>query len=267
MNDSLYIKLTRLTDEYSKLGIANTLDYEEQLGIVYTFHSTGIEGNTLTLEETTLVIKEGMIFKGKLKDYNEAKDHYNAYLKIIHLAKEKRDITPELIKEINAAVMHSTGSEHNTPVGTYHSSKGDYRLQNVFAGIATFPNYDKVQGMVDDFCAWANDLLSNVKTTEEIFKLGADAHFNLVSIHPFVDGNGRTSRAIMNYIQLRFNKPPIILSQDTKNQYFTALQQSRDKEDISIIRTFILNEYITNLERDIEKVKDQNDGKGLFLGF
>lgn len=267
MNDSLYIKLTRLTDEYSKLGIADTLDYEEQVGIIYTYHSTGIEGNTLSLEETILVIKEGRTFNGKLKDHNETQDHYNAYLKIVQRAREKVEITPELIKEINAAIMHGTGSIQIAPLGVYDSSKGEYRLQDVYAGMTRFPSSPKVPGMVDAFCTWVNEQFSKAKTTEDIFNLAADAHYNLVSIHPFVDGNGRTSRAIMNFIQLMFDKPLIILNQDNKNEYFKALQQSREKEDISIIRTFILDEYITNLERDIRKVKDQDSGKGLFLSF
>lgn len=267
MNDSLYIKLARLTDEYRELGIAETLDYEEQVGIIYTFHSTGIEGNSLTLEETALVIKEGRTFKGKLKDHNETQDHYNAYLKIVQRAREKVEITPELIKEINAAIMHSTGSIQIAPLGMYDSSKGEYRLQDVYAGITRFPTSTKVPGMVNKLCTWANAQLVKVKTTEDIFNLAADAHYNLVSIHPFVDGNGRTSRAIMNYIQLTFDQPLIILNQDNKNNYFTALQQSREKEDISIIRTFILDEYVTNLERDIEKVKNQDEGKGIFFSF
>ena len=130
-----------------------------------------------------------------------------------------------------------------------------------------FPGSPKVPGMEDDFCSWANDQLGKVKTTEEIFNLAADAYFNLVSVHPFVDDNCRTSRAIMNYIQLAFDQPLIILNQDNKNEYFTALQQTREKEDLSIIRTFILIEHNTNLERDIRKIKDQDGGKGLFLSF
>ena len=170
-----------------------------------------------------------------------------------------------MIKEINADVMHSTGSVHNTPLGTYDGSKGKYRLQDVYAGTTRFPNCNKVPGMVDDFCSWADDQLNKVKATEDIFNLAADAHYKLVSIHPFIDGNGRTSRAIMNYIQLRFTKPLIILSQDNRFEYYKALQRTRKEEDISIIRTFILDEHTPNLEQEIEKVKDPNRVKDIFL--
>ncbi|MBL4753816.1 MAG: Fic family protein [Flavobacteriales bacterium] len=138
-------------------------------------------------------------------------------------------------------------------------------LEDMIALVALFRPGPLESGMVDDFCSWANNQLNKVKTTEEIFNLAADAHYKLVSIHPFIDGNGRTSRAIMNYMQLRFTKPLIILSQDNRFEYYKALQRTRKEEDISIIRTFIMDEHTPNLEHEIEKVKDPNGVKDIFL--
>jgi len=80
-----------------------------------------------------------------------------------------------------------------------------------------------------------------------------DAHFDLVSIHPFYDGNGRTSRLLMNYLQAYFNLPLSIVFKEDKTSYFEVLQQIRKEENIELFREFMLGQYSKYLQVEIEK--------------
>ena len=116
-----------------------------------------------------------------------------------------------------------------------------------------------------------DERLPNVRGQEEQLKLSFAAHFDLVSIHPFYDGNGRTSRLLMNYLQLYFNLPLSIVFKEDKAAYFEALQQTRKAEDISIFRKFMFAQYAKYLQLEIEKFEQVNKegtkGKGYSFVF
>ena len=101
-------------------------------------------------------------------------------------------------------------------------------------------------------------------------QLSFDAHYSLVSIHPFYDGNGRTSRLLMNYIQAFYNLPLAIVHQQSKVEYIQALIDTRESEDMGIFRSFMGSEYTRLLEMEIEKfqeIKEPKKGKGFSLLF
>ena len=85
--------------------------------------------------------------------------------------------------------------------------------------------------------------------------LAFDAHFELVSIHPFYDGNGWTSRLLMNFIQQYFGLPLTIVFSEDKAEYFDALEAARDKEDQAIFRKFMFGQFEKQLEQEIQKFK------------
>ncbi len=91
----------------------------------------------------------------------------------------------------------------------------------------------------------------------------------MVTIHPFYDGNGRTSRLLMNYLQLIFNLPLSIVFKEDKAAYFEALQQTRKEEDITIFRKFMFAQYAKYLQHEIEKFEqaEKGDGKGKGYSF
>lgn len=106
--------------------------------------------------------------------------------------------------------------------------------------------------------------------TKDKINLSFDAHFNLVSIHPFYDGNGRTSRLLMNYLQAYYNLPLAIVHNEAKAEYIEALIQTREKDDINIFRAFMSEEYSSFLQGEINKFEEMSKpkkGRGFNLLF
>lgn len=202
----------------------------EQL-IFISHHSTAIEGSSLTEEESRLLITDGITAKGKpLYDHNMVKDHFDALKFIISTAHQKRELTPAFIQEISAQVMRSTGGVINATAGSYDSSKGDWRKSAVHVGARHFTNDQKVEREVLGLCNEINKRLDTVGTPHDIYQLAFDAHFYLVSIHPFANGNGRVSRLLMNYILAYHNMPLATIFTEDKIDRFKEGERRKDME-------------------------------------
>lgn len=104
-------------------------------------------------------------------------------------------------------LMRTTGSVHSVLGGSFDSSKGEFRLCGVTAGVGghSYMNYLKVPAKVDELCAILQEKQKKMGTFREQYELSFNAHLNLVTIHPWVDGNGRTARLLMNYIQFCYH--------------------------------------------------------------
>lgn len=243
--------------KYKSLGISDVLHYEKFNLISISHHSTKIEGSTLTELETQILLDDGLTPKGKpVNDTLMVTDHFKALYFIIEKGRNKTPVTVDLIKEINSYVMKSTGGIYNTILGEIDASKGMFRKGNVTAGSSYFPNYDKVERLTNELVVFINKQISNDLSVDEKLNLSFDAHFNLVSIHPFYDGNGRTSRLLMNYIQTFFDLPLAIVNSEDKQEYIQALIDTREKEDIEIFRNFMKNQYEQYLLKEIKKFED-----------
>ena len=263
--------LIELIEKYQSLNLHEVIDHERYNLISIVHHSTKIEGSTLTEGEAQVLINKGLTPKGKpLLDSLMVTDHYAALKFIIEEAKAKKPLTIDLIKEINSLVVRNTGSVYNTLLGNVDARTGAFRKGNVTAGVTYFPNYDRVESLTKDMAAKINDLMKEAKNITDQTNLSFDAHFNLVSIHPFYDGNGRTSRLLMNYIQAYYNLPLAIVHSEAKVEYIQALLDSREKNDIQIFRKFMTNEYIMLLNSEIEKFEEvykPKKGRGFSLLF
>lgn len=128
-------------------------------------------------------------------------------------------------------------------------------------GFLIFPNYDKVERLTNELVLSINSRMNNDLSIDEKLNLSFDAHFNLVSIHPFYDGNGRTSRLIMNYIQAFYDLPLAIVNSEDKQEYIQALIDTREKENIEIFRNFMKNQYEQYLLNEIKKFEDSFSSK------
>ena len=138
-----------------------------------------------------------------------------------------------------------------------------YRKGNVSAGNSYFVNYDKVPGLTDELCKKIEERISVSGTVEDRLNLSFDAHFDLVTIHPFYDGNGRTSRLLMNFIPRFYGLPLSIVFKEDKADYFNSLIDRRVKEDISILRSFMYAQMAKQLAEEIHKYNDpKNQGQG-----
>lgn len=248
--------------KYKSLGISDVLHYEKFNLISISHHSTKIEGSTLTELETQILLDDGLTPKGKpVNDTLMVTDHFKALHFIIEKGRNKTSVTVDLIKDINSYVMKSTGGVYNTILGEIDASKGMFRKGNVTAGSSYFPNYDKVERLTNDLVLFINTQMKNDLSVDEKLNLSFDAHFNLVSIHPFYDGNGRTSRLLMNYIQTFYGLPLAIVNSEDKQEYIQALIDTREKEDIGIFRDFMKNQYENYLLNEIKKFEDSLSSK------
>ena len=241
-----------LIAEYNLLQLHSVIDYDRFNEYAITHHSTAIEGSTLTENETRLLLEEGITPKGKPLEHSlMVKDHYEALQFVLQHVKNKTVITTGLLTTINAKVMKRTGGIYNTPLGTVDASKGEYRKGNVSAGGSYFIGYDKVPSYTEAFVKKLAQNMAAASTVPQRLELSFAAHFDLVSIHPFYDGNGRTSRLLMNYLQALSGLPLAIIFKEDKADYFNALQSAGKEENLQPFFRFMYNQYTKFLQSEI----------------
>jgi len=255
-------------DLYNRLNLHEVVDHDKFYLYSIIAHSTAIEGSTLTELDTKLLLDEGITAGGKPLVYQLMnKDLKDAYDFAQEKAKNKTSITPGFLKELNEQVMKSTGSVMNNALGSFDSSKGDFRLCSVTAGPGgdSYMDFRKVPGYVDKLCEELNKRLEQVKTVEEIYNLSFDAHLNLVTIHPWLDGNGRTSRLLMNYIQYYKGVIPTKVNSEEKAAYIKALDRSRKEETNIPFREFMAEQLLKTLQRETRNYKKSQSGGMTFM--
>ena len=192
------------------------------LDIEYTYESNRIEGNTLTLQETALVVNEGVTISGKsMREHLEAINHTEAINYIKDIAKQDIEISERTIKEIHALILHGIDREN----------AGRYRTVPVMISGSTHmpPQPYLIEKLMEDFM-----LRFRQMEEEKVHPVlvAAYLHDELVRIHPFIDGNGRTSRLLMNLYLLRHGYVIITLkgSNDAKLNYYRALEKSHTEQ-------------------------------------
>ena len=262
------MELLKIKEKYCSLIEADDFDYNKFNQFAIVHHSNSIEGSTLTKEETYLLLEEHLTPKNKPLEHTlMAIDHLKALQFVVQLAEEKTPLTVEIIKEISALVMKTTGSEISSIAGNFDSSKGDFRKVTVRAGTTTFMDYKKVPERVNELVAYINKTINTSQDFLDINNLAFDAHFQMVSIHPFADGNGRLSRLVMNYIQQYHQMPLSVVYKEDKQDYFDALQETRKNEDISIFRNFMFSQTEKFLTEQIEELTQKQTSKNTGKGF
>ena len=254
------MNISELINKYQSLGINSTIDFDKFNHISLVHHSTKIEGSTLTEIESQVLITEGLTPKGKpIHDSLMVTDHFAALKFIINAAKKMNPITNEFIQQINSLVVKNTAKTYHTPFGVIEASNGAFRKGNVTAGISYFPNFDKVERLTSELVNTINQEMKKELSLIEKINLSFSVHFNLVSIHPFYDGNGKTSRLLMNYIQAVYNLPLVIVHNESKVEYIKALVETRELNDIGIFHNFMFLEYTNLLNAEITKFETMNN--------
>ena len=251
-------KLVDTVNRYNASGIEQQVDYEKFYLYSLITHSTAIEGSTVTEVENQLLFDEGIAANGKsLTEQMMNLDLKDAYIYGFEWVKGNKPYTVESLCRLSAMVMRRTGSEYSTLGGTFDSSKGELRRSNVSAGFGgkSYLSFQKVPQATADFCTWLNKALAEIDRDDiaACYRLSFEAHFRLVTIHPWVDGNGRTTRLLMNMVQRRLGLVPSIVTKDAKAEYIQALIDSREDEDSRIIQDAMMAQHIANLERRISQ--------------
>lgn len=248
-------KLITLIEQYKKLGIDSQIDYEKFYLYSIITHSTAIEGSTVTEIENQLLFDEGISAKGKtISEQMMNLDLKKAYEESIRIAKGHTDITIDMLKGLARLVMMNTGSTYKTALGEFSSANGDLRLLNVTAGAGgrSYLSYQKVPAKLQEFCDWINEERSKPMSTTERYKFSFEAHYRLVTIHPWADGNGRMARLVMNHIQFEFGLIPAKVLKEDKGDYINALIATRESDDINRFLDFMAEEMVKTISADID---------------
>ena len=190
-----------------------------------TYTSNAIEGNTLTRSETAIVLEKGITIGGKpLKDHLEALGHRDAIGYVRALAAVDAPIREGDIREIHRLVLARADPEE---AGRYS------RHQRAIAGSPLMlPSPAEIPALMGDLAAW---LASAPASHETAF----EAHYRLVTVHPFSDGNGRAARLLMNLLLLRAGYPPVVIGPEERVAYLDALQARQLRDDAEPWRTFM----------------------------
>ena len=254
-------KLEQLVTRYRELGIDNQIDYDKFYLYSLITHSTAIEGSTITELENQIMFDHGVSLKGKsIEEQSMNLDLKVAYEKAIEQAKQHKPITIDLLISLSALVMRNTGKEYNTALGNFSSARGELRLLNVTAGVGgrSYMNYSKVPAKLADFCERLNSERANASTmsVDELYQMSFDAHYNLVTIHPWADGNGRMARLVMNMLQFEFGLIPTKILKEDKEEYIKALVATREDDNLDIFRGFMTSMMEQNLQNEITTYLD-----------
>lgn len=250
--------IKKLKEQYQEILKQGILDYEKFNNYALTHHSTRIEGSSLSRQETFLLLDENLTPKGKPMEHSYmVLDHFKALKYVLELAENKTPLTAKNLQKISSLIMSQTGGEVNSLAGSFDSSKGEYRKLTVFAGETTFPSYQKVPKMVDEILAYVNEKNQEDLTEKQVYDLSFEAHYELVSIHPFADGNGRLSRLIMNYIQQFHNQPISVIFPEDKAEYIESLEKTDKTEDLTYFNSFMYKQLEKFFSLEIEKLTEK----------
>lgn len=252
--DNLFNETDKLKAELSKLRPLNPGEIkrlQEDFVINNTYNSNAIEGNTITLNETNLIIRRGVTINGKsIKEHLEIVGYRDALYYIFDLAKEKEThLTESTIKSIHSLVLMNDSE-----------NKGTYRKVPVSVGSHTPPPPYLVEEKINKLLEEYN---SSVKTNP--LKSITQFHLQFEQIHPFIDGNGRTGRLLMNLELIKHGYLPIDIKFSDVGKYYSSFEDYNENSNIIQLAELIthyeneeLKKHITMIN-DIEKSKKRND--------
>ena len=207
--DSLKNKL----DAQRPLAPSIVKNLKEDLILRWTYHSNAIEGNTLTLLETKVIL-EGITVGGKtLREHFEAINHRNAIYYVEDIIKKEEPFSEWQIRNIHQLILKNIDDDNS----------GRYRQQNVLISGATTtpPDYTLLNDKMKQFIDWYKIEANLLHPIERAAKVHAD----FVGIHPFIDGNGRTSRLLMNLELMKAGYPPCVITVEKRLAYYESLDQ------------------------------------------
>lgn len=212
----------------------------DALHIEYTYDSNRIEGNTLTLRETDLVIHKGLTVGGKpMNEHLEAINHYEAIQFISDLVKSNERFNLHNLLSIHGLILH----------GIDRGNAGRFRQVPVMiSGSRHIPPQPwQIDKLMEDYFLFYQQ---NKEVSHSVI-LAAELHERLATIHPFIDGNGRTARLVMNLILLQAGYPIANISGETEARlaYYNALEKCNVEQDKTAFHTLIVSYVIESLER------------------
>lgn len=249
-------KLKSWFDSFRPLDPSVVQEMKKFYDVKFTYNSNAIEGNTLTQSETEMVLEKGITIGGKtLKEHLEVIGHKEAIDYIEELVQQESVIGEREIKDIHSVIMQNIDKKE----------AGRYRNLDVrSAGTGhVYPPHYKVQDLMADFIYWLQSDEAKILHPIEFATL---AHYKLASIHPFKDGNGRTSRLLMNFILFQKGYPVAVISNEARKNYIESLIFAQEnKDDTSQFLEIVIDaekESLIDYLR-IASTAPNSNGKGL----
>jgi len=220
---------------------ATVRELNHAFDVQLSYSSNAIEGNTLTLSETAIVIEKGITVRGKpLRDHNEALDHFSAVQFMRTLVSDPRAIGEMEIRQL-----------HQLTVGRTLQSAGQYAARSRFVategGLHKFPEPGDIPQRMADLAAF----LARIDPTAQC---AFEVHLELVAIHPFEDGNGRTARLVMNALLLRGGYLPLLIGPEQRADYTDAIAHHQASNDAAPFNEFAAQLLTGQIETYLETV-------------
>ena len=214
---------------------------KEEFVVEYTYNSNAIEGNTLTLRETDLVLRGLTINQKPLKDHMEAVGHKEAFDFVSELVKENVPISESIIKQIHSLVLadrrEDRGIYRRVPVrilGAQHEPVQPYLIE------------PKMEQLLHDFA----------ESKEHIVTKLARFHIEFEGIHPFIDGNGRTGRLLVNLELMKEGYPPIDIKFADRVSYYNAFDEYYAKHNLSAMENLFAGYINARLDMYLDMLQD-----------
>ena len=208
----------------------------EKLFLEWTYNSNAIEGNTLTINETKVVL-EGITVGGKtMREHLEVINHRDAISYVEDIVQNKEPLTEWQIKNLHRLVLKGIEDDY----------AGVYRNQQVYISGAqhTPPAHFKIQEQMESLMNWYNGEAQNL----HVVVRGAMLHAIFVGIHPFIDGNGRTSRLLLNLELMKSGYPPVIIKVENRLAYYNALDKAHTTESYDDFTKLVAIEVESSLD-------------------
>lgn len=242
-------------DKYRPFPPELVKNLEDWFKVELTYTSNAIEGNTLTRKETAMVLEKGLTVEGKsINEHLEAINYAKAIELVKKLAGKKRStITENDILAIHRLILR----------GIDDVNAGKYRTiaVRVAGSTVVFPNSAKVSDLMKEFIKWLYEENNNHPA-----KIAADAHFKLVSIHPFVDGNGRTARLLMNLLLMQRGYSSALIRKEDRMAYINAIEKGQAKKDLKDYYGLIYEAVDRSLGIYLEALEPKEDKRERFKG-
>ena len=273
--------MLQLLNRYRELGISSQIDYDKFYLYSIIVHSTAIEGSTVTEVEAQMLFDEGITSsKRTVMEQMMNLDLKVAYEYGREWIKRHKPITVDWLITLASKVMARTGNEYsalggnvaqseskgssltlpsqsNVSEANFSAAKGELRKLNVTAGLGgkSYMSYLKVPERLTAFCEELNRRRRAIDPTDvcAVYDLSFSAHYELVTIHPWADGNGRTSRLLMNLLQWEFAVLPTKVLKEDKATYIQALIDTREAEDIALFQNYMATLHVQHLRTDIDQ--------------
>ncbi|MGL5066501.1 MAG: Fic family protein [Sarcina sp.] len=218
-----------------KISVDNLKKYFD---VELTYNSNAIEGNTLTVTETKVILEDGItVGKGKtLREHLEVINHKEAIDYIEDIVSKDLDISERVIKDLHYIILKSIDNKN----------AGEYRKSNVLiSGSLHRPvEHLLVQEKMQELIVWYDEAKDKLHPIE----LAAEFHFRYVYIHPFIDGNGRSARLLMNLILMRNGYPISVISNSDREEYMKALEIASTTGDLKEFVNIVANAVDRSME-------------------